>query len=63
MTRKYDLIIFGATGYTGEWVVEECTNLQKPDSGIKSFTWAVAGRSERKLVETLRKVSEYTGIY
>ena len=63
MTRKYDLIIFGATGYTGEWVVEECANLEKSDSGFRPFSWAVGGRSEGKLVETLRKVSEYTGTF
>ena len=63
MTRKYDLIIFGATGFTGEWVVEECANLQKPDSGFKPLRWAVAGRTEGKLTETLRKVSEYTGTF
>lgn len=61
MARKYDLIIFGASGYTGEWVVEECANLQKASSGFKPFTWAVAGRSERKLIETLRKVSDFVG--
>ena len=62
MSKKYDLIIFGATGYTGEWVVEECANLQKSNSDFKPFTWAVAGRSEGKLIETLSKVSKLTGI-
>ena len=64
MGRRYDLIIFGATGFTGERVVEECAALEKSNnSGIKPFTWAVAGRSDRKLAKTLRKVSEITGNY
>ena len=44
---KYDLIVFGATGFTGKLVVEY---LLKNYGIINSqFTWAIAGRNETKL--------------
>lgn len=42
--REYDLVVFGATGYTGQYVAERITN-QLPTNLI----WAVAGRSKEKL--------------
>ncbi|KAF7554257.1 hypothetical protein G7046_g6863 [Stylonectria norvegica] len=43
-TRQYDVIVFGATGYTGKWTAEYiATNLPT------DLKWAVAGRSESKL--------------
>ncbi|OLN83710.1 Saccharopine dehydrogenase-like oxidoreductase, partial [Colletotrichum chlorophyti] len=42
--RKYDLVVFGATGYTGTFVAEHITT--HLPSNLK---WAVAGRSESKL--------------
>lgn len=55
--RKYDIIVFGATGFTGEFVVEELSRV----AGAK--TWAVAGRNEAKVREALKKASDYTGSY
>lgn len=47
-TTKYDVVIFGASGFTGKFVVEEIHNICK---SIKSapFSFAVAGRNEYKL--------------
>ncbi|OBR14322.1 Saccharopine dehydrogenase [Colletotrichum higginsianum IMI 349063] len=42
--RQYDLIVFGATGYTGTFVAEHITT-HLPTN----LKWAVAGRSESKL--------------
>lgn len=42
--RKYDLAVFGATGYTGRLVCEEV--LANTPSTLK---WAIAGRSPNKL--------------
>jgi len=53
--RKYDIIVFGATGFTGEFVVEELTQV----AGEK--TWAVAGRNAMKIRETMNNVKERTG--
>lgn len=42
--RKYELAVFGATGYTGRLVCEEV--LANTPSTLK---WAIAGRSPNKL--------------
>ena len=49
--RQYDLVVFGATGYTGKFVAEELYRLQS--SGKENVSWAVAGRNEEKLTAAL----------
>ena len=49
--RQYDLVVFGVTGYTGKYVAEEIYRLQV--EGKQSLKWAVAGRCEDKVRETL----------
>ena len=46
---KYDLIVFGATGFTGKLVVEYLIK----NYGLENqkFTWAIAGRDKAKLEE------------
>ena len=62
--RKFDIIIYGASGFTGQFVVEElatCTtseNLNKEDN----FKWAIAGRNIKKLEECLSDVDKNIGI-
>lgn len=55
MSHRYDLIIFGATGFTGIRVVEL---LLKSDENIN---FAIAGRSEIKLKNVLDDISKRTG--
>ena len=43
--RQYDVVVFGASGYTGRLVAEYLNN-EYPDA---DFTWAMAGRSIEKL--------------
>ncbi|KAH8900718.1 hypothetical protein GQ53DRAFT_863349 [Thozetella sp. PMI_491] len=43
-SRQYDLVLLGATGYTGTLTAEHITANLPPD-----LKWAVAGRSEAKL--------------
>lgn len=53
--KLYDLIIFGATGYTGKLCAEYIST-----SLPTNLKWAVAGRSEKKLlaiVDELKAVS------
>jgi len=45
--RKFDVVIYGATGFTGKLVVEYMLNEYGNDSGI---SWAMAGRSHEKLI-------------
>ena len=54
--RDYEVIIFGATGYTGKWVTEE---FSKFSEGKK---WAVCGRSEERLRKCLTDLEIETDI-
>ncbi|KAL9538690.1 hypothetical protein MBANPS3_010742 [Mucor bainieri] len=49
-TRKFDIVVYGATGFTGELVCEYLA--QEVD---RSICWAIAGRSLAKL----EKVKEH----
>jgi short subunit dehydrogenase-like uncharacterized protein len=44
--KKYDIIVYGATGYTGQLVAEYLASHYKND---KELRWAMAGRSLNKL--------------
>jgi short subunit dehydrogenase-like uncharacterized protein len=57
---RKDIIIFGATGYTGKVAVEELVNLAKAKGNL---TWGIAGRNKSKLEEVLADVSKKTGQY
>ena len=46
---KNDLIVFGATGFTGKLVVEYL--IKNYGTKNKKFTWAIAGRDKAKLEE------------
>lgn len=50
MDKKYDLVVYGATGFTGQLV---CAYLQQQHAAGREFIWAMAGRSLEKL-EALR---------
>ncbi|XP_065343799.1 saccharopine dehydrogenase-like oxidoreductase [Cloeon dipterum] len=58
MTERLDIIIFGATGYTGKVAVEECVALAKEKGGL---TWGIAGRNQGKLAEVIADVEKKTG--
>ncbi len=45
--RPFDIVVYGATGYTGRLVAEFLAH-HHADSGVK---WAMAGRSQAKLTE------------
>ena len=52
--RPYDIIVFGATGFTGKLVVEYLMEYYGVNNEL--FTWAIAGRNEykiKKVIETL----------
>lgn len=55
MKRKFDFIVFGGTGFTGQYVVQELSRLLDRKTGIK---WAIGGRNKRKLNELLKLNSE-----
>ncbi|OBT79757.1 saccharopine dehydrogenase [Pseudogymnoascus sp. 05NY08] len=43
-TRQYDIVLWGATGYTGSWTAKHIARSYPTD-----IRWAIAGRSESKL--------------
>jgi len=56
-TDTHDLVILGASGFTGQYVVQYVFRAVK-EHGI---TWAVAGRNETKLRSVLKSVGEKLG--
>jgi short subunit dehydrogenase-like uncharacterized protein len=44
--RKYDLIVWGASGFTGKLVTEHLFDKYGPDGELR---WAIAGRNQAKL--------------
>jgi len=57
MATSYDIVIFGASGFTGKYVVREALKfLDSPNSPLK--TLALAGRNPCKLSETLKWASK-----
>ena len=50
---KYDLVIIGASGFTGKLVVEYL--LKEYGAVNKEFTWAIAGRNHEKLYALRKK--------
>ncbi|XP_029001287.1 saccharopine dehydrogenase-like oxidoreductase [Betta splendens] len=56
--RPYHLVIFGASGFTGQFVVEEVarTAAEGPKGTLK---WAVAGRSKQKLEKVLEQAAGF----
>uniref|UniRef100_A0A8C7L5C1 Saccharopine dehydrogenase-like oxidoreductase n=1 Tax=Oncorhynchus kisutch TaxID=8019 RepID=A0A8C7L5C1_ONCKI len=56
-TRPYHIIIFGASGFTGQFVVEEVARsaFEGPSGSLK---WALAGRSRQRLEGVLNQAAE-----
>ncbi|CAM4648616.1 unnamed protein product [Leuciscus chuanchicus] len=59
-SRPYHIIIFGASGFTGQFVVEEVarTASEGPKGSLK---WAVAGRNRAKLEKVLEQAAGVLG--
>nr|XP_053656565.1 lipid droplet localized protein-like isoform X2 [Cherax quadricarinatus] len=62
--QRYDFVVFGATGYTGQYVVEEVSRVAHHDWTERNIplTWAVAGRSKDKLLNSLATARKETGL-
>lgn len=57
--REYDVVVLGATGYTGQFVAEEVVKAAQKNPGLK---YAFAGRSQAKLDKALEMTKENTGM-
>lgn len=51
--RQYDLVLYGATGYTGKYTAEY---LQ--ENAPTSLKWAIAGRNAQKLDAVLQELKK-----
>lgn len=58
--RKFDLIIFGATGFTGRYVVERFA--QTVEKFGLTTRWAIAVRNTTKMKQYLGEIEATTGI-
>ena len=56
--RQFDVIVFGGSGFTGQFVVEEMARTAQTDP----IKWAISGRNAQKLAEVLVTATEETGI-
>jgi short subunit dehydrogenase-like uncharacterized protein len=54
-TKKFDFVVYGATGFTGKLVVEYLVSIYGGDQNI---SWAMAGRS----IEKLQSVKDSIGV-
>lgn len=52
---KLDVVIFGASGYTGKYTIYEGVNL------LKGLKWGVAGRNKEKLESVLEEMGKKAG--
>ncbi|CAL8316440.1 unnamed protein product [Merluccius merluccius] len=55
--RPYHLVVFGASGFTGRFVVEEAARCAA-EAGDGGLRWAVAGRSRARLEAVLEQAAE-----
>ena len=53
--RSYDIIVFGATGFTGKLVVEYLIEHYGVNNEL--FTWAIAGRNKDKIEEVIETLA------
>lgn len=59
--RPFQLVVFGASGFTGQFVVEELARVAAEDELRGSCRWAVAGRTRDKLQAVVERAAEKLG--
>lgn len=59
--ERYDFVVFGASGFTGQFVVDEVARVIEEEGG--SLKMAIAGRSMEKLQKVLKESSQRTGTH
>lgn len=55
--RPFHLVVFGASGFTGQFVTEEVAREQVDSEGNSRLPWAVAGRCREKLQGVLERAA------
>lgn len=57
--KEYDFVVFGASGFTGKYVVEYIVRTVLDEE--KDLKWAIAGRNCAKLEAVRDEISSLTG--
>jgi len=57
--KQYDIVVFGASGFTGQFVTEEIARTVHEQNRV--LKWAIAGRNADKLHNVLNEASKQTG--
>jgi AGAP003322-PA len=57
MSRLYDVIIFGASGFTAGYIIEEL--IRYTGKSGYNLKWALAGRNVSKIKDTLKTAMDY----
>lgn len=57
-TERLDFVIYGASGYTGQYVLREVAQKAQIDTNL---TWAIAGRTRVKLTKCLKAAEQELG--
>jgi len=61
--KPFDLVVYGASGFTGQYVVEEVARVQEQEKGKGlPLTWAIAGRNKTKLLKVIEEAKKHTGL-
>lgn len=62
--RDFDAIVFGASGFTGQFIVEEMAISMNMDSLYRTnnLKWAVAGRNKDKIMKVLQEAAKNTNL-
>jgi short subunit dehydrogenase-like uncharacterized protein len=55
--RRFDIVVYGASGFTGAYVIEQFYSSE----AAQKYKIAIAGRNKNKLETTLKEVSELIG--
>lgn len=59
MSDRLDIVLFGATGFTGKYTIPEIYHLTQ--SNNRSLKWGIAGRSLKKLQNVLTNFGKVVG--
>lgn len=59
--KPFQLVVFGASGFTGQFVTEEVAREQADPQRTSPLAWAVAGRSRESLQRVLERAAQKLG--
>lgn len=58
-SSRADILVYGASGFTGQYVLRDVMNLAKFDAGL---TWLAGGRNKEKVKAVIQRMAQETGL-